>query len=182
MCHSSVINFGKLVLNFENCYKKDILEIGAKDVNGSLRPHIQQFRPASYLGIDIEGGKNVDMILSVTELTKNLGHEKADLIICTEVMEHVENWKEAILQMKLFLKIGGYILLTTRSKGFPKHEFPGDYWRYSTDDLKKIFLDFEIERIAEDGQAPGVFIFAKKIKHEIELDNTIQLYSMMEGK
>jgi SAM-dependent methyltransferase len=176
------MQFGEIVLNFENCFKKDILEVGSRNVNGSLRDFITQFSPNSYFGIDMEQGQGVDYVLSIHNLTRKFGQEKVDLLICTEVMEHVQDWQEAILEMKLFVKIGGSILLTTRSKGFKRHEYPADYWRYSLDDMKRIFADFEIEMIAEDGQAPGVFIFAKRLFKEVSVDPEIKLYSMENEK
>jgi hypothetical protein len=85
--------------------------------------------------------------------------------------------------MKLVLKPGGYIYITTRSKGFPYHGYPYDYWRFEASDLIKIFRDFEIIRIERDWEAPGVFLKARKpIKWEpIDLSD-IALYSILLGK
>jgi hypothetical protein len=41
--------------------------------------------------------------------------------------------------MKQVLKPGGIILITTRSQGFPFHEYPVDAWRFSVEDMHKSF-------------------------------------------
>jgi hypothetical protein len=89
------------------------------------------------------------------------------------MMEHVENWQAAILAMKRLVKVGGYVLLTTRSPGFPLHEYPGDFWRFTKDDMQLIFSDFKIWRLEDDPQAKGVMLFAQK---RTEVDLTKQNY------
>ena len=99
------------------------------------------------------------------------------------MLEHVRFWKTAISNMKNVIKPEGYLLITTRSKGFPKHNFPHDFWRYETDDMQWIFRDMDILSIEMDPSQPGIFIFARKPKNfsEAGLDDHV-LYNMEEGK
>lgn len=64
--------------------------------------------------------------------------------------------------MKDVLKPGVYMYMyiTTRSKGFPFHAYPHDYWRYKPEDMKQIFADFEIISLKKDPE-PGVFLIVK---------------------
>ena len=64
--------------------------------------------------------------------------------------------------MKLVLKEGGISHITTRSKGFPLHDYPYDFWRYEIEDFKKIFNDMNILVLESDKEAPGIFLKAKK--------------------
>jgi hypothetical protein len=74
------------------------------------------------------------------------------------------------------------IYITTRSKGFPYHGYPWDFWRYEIEDMKKIFSDFEIIKLIKDHEAPGIFLKAKKTSNAlIDLSN-IALYSMILGR
>jgi hypothetical protein len=98
------------------------------------------------------------------------------------LLEHVQNWRLVINNMKRVLKRGGYIYITTRSYGYPYHPAPYDFWRYEIEDMKKIFSDFEIIKLVKDHEASGVFLKAKKILNTlIDLSN-IALYSIVLGK
>jgi len=66
------------------------------------------------------------------------------------------------------------LLLTTRSLGFPLHEYPGDYWRFSVLDMRCIFAGWVDVSVLNDGQVPGVFVVARKPP---SLD-TIHVYRM----
>lgn len=51
-----------------------------------------------------------------------------DLIICTEVLEHVANWERAFQNLALLLAADGKILITC-PHFYPLHEEPFDFWR-----------------------------------------------------
>jgi len=183
MCHVSVFEF---FINSIDCAEfegKDVLEVGSKYVNGSVRPLIEKFcKPNKYVGVDIENGKFVDFIVPAEKLVEFFGINKFDVVISTEMLEHVKDWRIVINNLKEVLKPGGIIYITTRSKGFGYHAYPYDFWRYEIEDIKKIFSDFEILILEKDVE-PGILLKAKK-----PLDwkacnlNSISLYSMVENK
>jgi len=89
---------------------KKVLEVGSKYVNGSLRPFIEKFlKPKEYIGIDIEPGKFVDVVMPAEKLLDYFDYESFDVVICVETLEHILNWRSAINNMKGVLKRGGYI-------------------------------------------------------------------------
>jgi hypothetical protein len=89
---------------------KRVIEVGSKYVNGSVRPLIENFcSPMEYIGIDIEAGKFVDIILPAEKLVEYFGPESFNVVISTETLEHVQNWRLVINNMKSVLKRGGYI-------------------------------------------------------------------------
>ena len=61
--HKTAYNIGGLALKiYASCEKARVLEIGAMNVNGSLRDHM---RPdMDYIGIDMEEGPGVDFCRS----------------------------------------------------------------------------------------------------------------------
>jgi SAM-dependent methyltransferase len=92
---------------FEN---KRILEVGSKYVNGSVRPLIEKFfSPKEYIGVDIEKGKFVDVVCDAENLVDYFGKETFDVVISTELLEHVKDWRKVINNMKEVLKPNGYI-------------------------------------------------------------------------
>lgn len=172
MCNSCCIDFGKRYLKQSEISAKKVLEAGAVNVNGSLREFIQGYSPARYVGIDIVPGKGVDEICDVYDILTRFGPGSFDLVISTEMLEHVQDWRLAISNMKNVLSPGGAILITTRSIGFPYHPYPVDYWRFQPQDMNTIFADFIIESIEQDQEAPGVFIKAVKPQAFKEVDLT----------
>jgi len=184
ICHVAVIEFFIDNIKIEEFKGKRILEVGSRYVNGSVRPLIEKFaHPKEYIGVDIESGKYVDIMLPAEKLVEYFGEEAFDIVISTELLEHVKDWRLAIINMKRVLKRGGYVYITTRSYGFPYHAYPYDFWRYEAEDMQKIFSDFEILKLIRDHEAPGVFLKARKPEPYNPVDlSSIALYSMILGK
>ncbi len=160
--HDAVMQFGCKHLTAGVLRGRRVLEIGSMDVNGSLRSHVESHGPLDYVGVDLRPGPGVDVVCSAGALVELFGEGCADIVISTEMLEHAEDWRAAILAMKGVLVTGGDILLTARGPGFKLHDYPADWWRFTLGDMRKIFADFEILALEPDGQAPGVMLFARK--------------------
>ncbi len=157
-----------------------MIEIGAVDINGSLRPDVEALGPSEYLGIDIAEGPGVDEVCNVYDLVERYGPESFDVAISSEMIEHVHDWRKAISQIKEILRPGGVLVMTTRSIGFPYHDYPFDYWRYELDDMRAIFSDMTIEALEPDTDDPGVLVKARKPEGFVENDlSEHALYSMI---
>lgn len=162
MCNPSCITFAESHLRTEDVEGKSVLEVGSLNVNGTVRDVVERLRPRSYVGVDISPGPGVDQVCDATELIQRFGREAFDLVISTELLEHIRDWPRVISNLKQVLKPGGIILLTTRSYGFGYHGYPYDFWRYEIADVEYLFSDFRIERLEEDPGEPGVFLRARK--------------------
>jgi SAM-dependent methyltransferase len=147
----------------EEIYNKDVLEVGSQDINGSPREVIAPLGPRTYLGVDFGPGNGVDLVLDARALVSHFGRSTFDVVVSTEMLEHAEDWKTSITQMKEVLRPGGVLVLSARGPGFPYHGFPHDYWRYTVNDFKAIFSDMKIE-VCKDDTAPGVLF--KGVKTE----------------
>ena len=179
MCDIACIDFGLKYLKKSEVENRRVIEIGSYNVNGSLKPDIIKYLPEKYLGIDIAPGPNVDEVCDVYDVIKKYGPSSFDVVVSTEMLEHVEFWKVAISNMKNLTSENGCIILTTRSKGFRLHNYPHDFWRFEVEDMKNIFSDFIIEKIDSDPCAPGVFIKATKPENFIENDlSNYEVYRM----
>jgi hypothetical protein len=83
-----------------------VLDIGGRDVNGSVRPLILADH---YWTIDIADGPAVD------EVTNAVGwrpDEPYDLVLCLEVFEHTPEWRGILETISASLRPGGEALIT----------------------------------------------------------------------
>jgi SAM-dependent methyltransferase len=184
MCNSACIEFGVRNLAIEEVKGKKIIEVGSYDVNGSLRPIIEAWgTPDEYVGVDIIDGPGVDLICPAEEIIEKFGKESFDIVISTEMLEHVRDWRKVISNIKNICKPNGLILITTRSYGFGYHDFPYDFWRFESVDMTSIFSDCNILNLQNDKSDPGVFIKVQKPAKFVEKNLTsIKLYSVIVDK
>lgn len=164
--HQSAYIFASRALAPEDVKGKRLVEVGAYDYNGSVRPVYEAMGPASYLGTDAQDGPGVDRVVPAHALSVLLGRDYADVVISTEMLEHAEAWRAAVAGMMQILKPGGLLLLTTRSPGYPYHPHPEDHWRFSVDAMDGIAEACGLEVITlepdPDWNCPGVFLLARK--------------------
>lgn len=182
MCNVAGVVFAASTLSRDEVEGKRVLEVGSHDVNGSLRPILTAWHPAEYVGVDLAAGPGVDVVCPAEQLVARFGAARFDVLISTEVIEHVEDWRTVIANCKRVLAPGGLMLLTTRSPGYPYHAFPHDFWRYDQADMRAIFADFAILALQDDPSRPGVFLKALKpaVWHEEDLAG-YALYSVVTG-
>ena len=160
--HQSVLDFLKRSISREEVAGKCVVEVGSRIVFGSPRDIFAWLGPAVYVGVDMADGKGVDVVLPAEKLSSRF--DNVDIVVATELLEHIEFWRTAIQEMKKIIKPGGLIIVTARAPGFPYHPHPGDFWRFTIEDFRAIFSDFEILTLEPDPQDghPGVFLKARK--------------------
>jgi SAM-dependent methyltransferase len=170
--NTAVLDFLASVLDRSEIEGKTVLEVGSLDVNGSARTVIEPLGPSNYTGVDIQAGRGVDRVLSVSFLTDVFGPEAFDVVVSTEMLEHVQDWRWGVSQLKRVTVPGGRVILTTRSPGFHHHGYPHDFWRFTEDDIRRIFADLEDVEVRSDPTAPGVFVTARRPVDLVEADLT----------
>ncbi len=150
------------------------------DHNGSVRTIVQAMDPISYVGVDLERGPGVDRVCDAMDLIETFGRNSFDVVVSTEVVEHVFDWRTVMSNLKGVLAPGGVLVITTRSLGYPYHAAPSDWWRYELADMERVFADMEVTKLEADPLMPGVFVSARKGAPWIEADlSDITLYSMI---
>jgi SAM-dependent methyltransferase len=85
-------------------------------------------RGGKYLGCDVSrnAGNTVDVVGTVMMLP--FADRSFDIVLCSEVLEHVEDPDRAFGEMLRVLKGGGYLIVTTPFL-YPLHEEPDDFVR-----------------------------------------------------
>ena len=182
MCNATGIAFGERMLTKDVVAGRDVLEVGAYDVNGSIRPHAESLAPRSYIGVDIAEGPRVDRVLDATRLIETFGRESFDVVVTTEMVEHVRDWRTVMANLKGVLRPGGHLLVTTRSAGFPYHGWPYDFWRYEPEDMRRIFADLELIAVESDTASPGIFVFGRRPEVFTESTPDLALMSIVTGR
>lgn len=181
MCNPPCVAFAGKWIRPEMVHGARVLEI-AIGLQG-VRPMLEAWGPREYIGVNMLPGPTVDRICRVEEVLEEFGPNTFDIVVCTEMLEHVEDWRRAVSNAKQVCREGGRLLFTTRSQGFPFHSGPYDYWRYEVSDFERIFADFPGAVIERDPVAPGVYFCGQKPVnfHEGDLSE-VELYSIILGR
>lgn len=182
MCNESCILFVARSLDAQAVQGRTVLELGAKGFGA--RPLLKSWQPAEYVGVDLTPGPGVDLVCSAEDLTSVFSADHFDVVLSTEMLEHVRDWKKVLAAIKAVCRPGGIVVLTTRSLGYPFHAAPHDYWRFEVSDMRRIFSDFERVAVESDRQEPGVFVSATKpLTDFVPVDlSEFDLYSMVENR
>lgn len=168
------MSFCQRVLTAEVIAGNDVLEVGSYDVNGSVRPHIESLQPRRYLGVDASPGPSVDRVVDCERLTDEIAGQW-DVVVSTEMLEHVRDWRRCMQQLAAMVKIGGFLVITTRSPGFPYHPFPEDHHRYTHVQMQAIVDALGLQTVAiEDDPEPGVFVLATKTEETDDVGDRLQ--------
>lgn len=95
----------------------------------------REFAP-NYIGIDIEPGLNVDLVMT-GPYSIPLADESVDTVISGQCLEHVNNPFKLVLECARILKQGGHMLLTAPFQ-WREHKYPIDTFRYLPDGMRAL--------------------------------------------
>ena len=120
------------------------------DAGCGSRPYHEWFGPVTeYVGLDVSAGRGVDLVVASNERWP-LPNENFDVILSSQVLEHVEHLDITLKEMSRVLKRGGVAILT-----FPflynEHGAPWDYRRFTAYQAEKLFPDSEVLYLEKQG-------------------------------
>jgi len=130
------------------------LEIGSYNVNGMVE------RQGDYTGIDMRSGPNVDLVMNGHDL--QFKDASFDCVICAETLEHDDMPWQTAKEIHRVLKDEGVLIVTVPGIGFPRHDFPSDYWRFTAAGVKALFKDFVTIECVEDSTEKAVRAVLRK--------------------
>ena len=147
-----------------------ILEIGSYNVNGKVRDLF--LGSVKYIGIDLQEGPDVDIVMDGHDALVTFGANSFDLILCLDTLEHDIDPLLTIRGMHYMLRKGGHLIVSTPTSGFPEHRHPKDYWRFMKDTYADLifkpdsFVILDLVDIVHEGlpSLPGLAGIGVKIK------------------
>jgi SAM-dependent methyltransferase len=97
-------------------------------------PYRGLFPNATYHCADHAYTKNLDFTINVDGLLPDVASEAYDMVLSTQVLEHVSSPQTYLREAFRVLKPGGVLLISTHGV-YPDHGCPFDYWRWTADGL-----------------------------------------------
>ena len=133
----------KNMQNFKERYLKAfenkqlvIFDLGSFDVNGSYR-EIFDHPGWQYKGLDVEAGKNVDIVLKNNYNWKEIDSDSTDVLVSGQAFEHIEFFWITMLEVARILKPGGLCCIIAPAGGY-EHRYPVDCWRFYPDGFSAV--------------------------------------------
>lgn len=108
------------------------------DVGCGVKPYKPFFAPIAsvYLGVDVVENPHADLFGSVEELPVEDG--SFDVVLCTQVLEHVDDPARAVRELRRVTAPGGRVLASTHGVQW-YHPSPTDHWRWTHTGLRLLF-------------------------------------------
>ncbi|MHB9019329.1 MAG: class I SAM-dependent methyltransferase [Minisyncoccota bacterium] len=132
--------------------EKDVLDIGGGGrFTKWLAEYKNLFLNTNYKTFDFDKSTGADIVGDIHKIPLKDGD--VDAIICSSVLEHVENPMLAIKEMYRILKPSGKLFVYVPSI-YPYHarkDHYSDYWRFFEDTLRAMLKDFSSVEIVKFG-------------------------------
>lgn len=102
------------------------------------------------VSVDVTPSPGLDVLSMAAPLP--FRSETFDTVICTSVLEHVDNAEEVVSEIARILKPGGRLLITIPFL-YPTHEAPYDFWRTTHWGLRSVLTrhGLEVDTVAAQG-------------------------------
>uniref|UniRef100_A0A6C0HE45 Methyltransferase type 11 domain-containing protein n=1 Tax=viral metagenome TaxID=1070528 RepID=A0A6C0HE45_9ZZZZ len=128
--HDTALASGNFFAELYGQKNYTVLDIGGKDVNGTLRKFFEKL-DMLYICVDMEEDKSVDIVVKPNEkLPFETG--SVDLVVSSSCFEHDPCFWMTFKEISRVLKKNGYLYMSAPSDG-PYHKHPGDNWRFYGD-------------------------------------------------
>ena len=131
---------GRVASNIDSC---KILDIAPQD-HGGVRPYLTAGTQLTTL--DIDPGSGADIVGDICKFNGRLTDSSFDIVICTEVLEHVSNPFLAVAEILRLLKPNG-VAFFSAPFNFRIHGPLPDNWRFTEHGWRQLLSSFEAVHI-----------------------------------
>lgn len=112
-----------------------VLDIGSYDKGGTYKAIFENPK-YSYMGLDINKGPNVDIVLEDAYHWSEIADETFDVVISGQTFEYIEYPWMTMKEIERVLKPSGFCLIIVPSSIY--YEAPSDCWRIFPDGLRSL--------------------------------------------
>lgn len=116
-----------------------ILDVAPQD-HGGVAPFLTG--SIEVVTIDLDASSSATIIGDICEYNPSLADGYFDVVVCTEVLEHVTDPFSAIAEMRRVLRTGGYLFCSSPFD-FRIHGPLPDNWRFTEHGWRILLRDFE---------------------------------------
>jgi SAM-dependent methyltransferase len=117
----------------------EVLDVGSRAIGDESATHRATIIAHGwrYVGLDIEAGENVDLLVSDGYDWTTVDDDSFDVVLCSQVLEHARYPWRLTQEIARVLRPLGLALLIAPSTG-PVHRYPEDSFRYYPDGLSAL--------------------------------------------
>ena len=133
------------VARFANDGLVEVLDLGGRDVNGSVRGLFPN--ATRYTVVDILPGPGVDYVADAATWQPD---QEYDVVVCTETFEHTAVWPGICRTACAALKPGGIFIATMAGPGRPPHSAIDGLFRLHPGEHYANVPAFELERVLKE--------------------------------
>ena len=155
---SSILRMRWFVENYASKINKSevkVLDVGSYDVNGSYK-HLFKNEKFNYIGLDMEDGPNVDLVLKNPYDWDTIETDSFDIVISGQAFEHIEFFWKTMEEITRVVRKDG-LLCVIAPNGFGEHRFPVDCYRFFTDGMLALARYVQVEPLhAHTNCAPNI--------------------------
>lgn len=173
--HESFASGVPFVCNIvKECISKNLLtgrllDIGAggDEVLGENCDNYIEVGGIRHVRLDIERFPKTDIVADALDMDV-VADGEYDSVVCLEVLEHCTNPFTLSIELLRILRPGG-VAVVSAPLNYVIHDTPGDYWRFTPDGLKQLFLgrvSIISEHVEGDSDFPvrSVLVFRKMLE------------------
>lgn len=135
------------------------------DVGAGEAPYANQFKHTTYVAIDWNRARQSNGCIHVTADSSMLPlrEQCADVVISTQMLEHVRNPWAVARELSRVLRESGLLYISVPLFD-PEHEMPHDYWRFTGEGLRLVLEEAGLQPLEIKRRGGYFWVLNKQLR------------------